>query len=34
MRQEKLQLSTGITMNVALAGPEDAPPVILLHWAI
>ena len=31
MRQEKLQLSTGITMNVALAGPEDAPPVILLH---
>jgi pimeloyl-ACP methyl ester carboxylesterase len=31
MRQEKLQLSTGITMNVALAGREDAPPVILLH---
>ena len=31
MRQEKLPLSTGITMNVALAGPEDAPPVILLH---
>ncbi|MEO6247669.1 MAG: alpha/beta fold hydrolase [Sphingomicrobium sp.] len=24
-------LSTGITLNVALAGPEDAPPVILLH---
>lgn len=24
-------LSTGITMNVALAGPKDAPPVILLH---
>lgn len=24
-------LSTGITMNVALAGPEDGPPVILLH---
>jgi pimeloyl-ACP methyl ester carboxylesterase len=31
MRQERLPLSTGITMNVALAGPEDAPPVILLH---
>jgi pimeloyl-ACP methyl ester carboxylesterase len=27
----KLPLSTGITMNVALAGPEDAPPVILIH---
>jgi len=26
-----MPLSTGITMNVALAGPEDAPPVILLH---
>jgi pimeloyl-ACP methyl ester carboxylesterase len=24
-------LSTGITMNVALTGPEDAPPVILIH---
>lgn len=24
-------LSTGVTLNVALAGPEDAPPVILLH---
>lgn len=31
MRQEKLPLSTGITMNVALAGSEGAPPVILLH---
>jgi pimeloyl-ACP methyl ester carboxylesterase len=31
MRQERLPLSTGITMNVALAGPEDAPPAILLH---
>ena len=31
MRQEKLPLTTGITMNVALAGPEDAPAVILLH---
>jgi pimeloyl-ACP methyl ester carboxylesterase len=27
----KIALSTGITLNVALAGPEDAPPVILLH---
>ncbi|MDQ3078218.1 MAG: alpha/beta hydrolase [Pseudomonadota bacterium] len=27
----RLPLSTGITMNVALAGPEDAPPIILLH---
>ena len=31
MRQEKLQLSSGIMMNVAFAGPDDAPPVILLH---
>ena len=31
MRQEQLPLSTGITMNVALAGPDDGPPVILLH---
>ena len=29
--QRQLKLSTGITMNVALAGPADAPPVILLH---
>jgi len=27
----QLELSTGIAMNVALAGPEDAPPVILVH---
>ena len=27
----RLGLSTGVTLNVALAGPEDAPPVILLH---
>ncbi len=27
----KLPLSTGITMNVALAGLEDAPPVIFVH---
>ena len=29
--QRKVALSTGITMNVALAGPEGCPPVILLH---
>ena len=27
----KLELSTGVTLNVALAGSADAPPVILLH---
>jgi pimeloyl-ACP methyl ester carboxylesterase len=27
----KVELSTGIMMNVALAGPDDAPPVILVH---
>ena len=26
-----LALTTGVALNVALAGPEDAPPVILLH---
>lgn len=26
-----LPLSTGVTLNVALAGPDDAPPVVLLH---
>lgn len=31
MRTERLPLSTGITMNVAIDGPDDAPPVILLH---
>ena len=31
MRRERLPLTTGITMNVALTGPEDAPAVILLH---
>jgi pimeloyl-ACP methyl ester carboxylesterase len=30
-KQVKFRLSTGITMNVALAGREDAPPVILVH---
>lgn len=27
----KISLATGVSLNVALAGPEDAPPVILLH---
>jgi pimeloyl-ACP methyl ester carboxylesterase len=27
----RVPLSTGITLNVALAGPDDAPTVILLH---
>ena len=27
----KVPLKTGVTLNVALAGPEDAPPVIMLH---
>ena len=28
---ERVRLTSGITMNVAVAGPNDAPPVILLH---
>ncbi|HET9399124.1 MAG TPA: alpha/beta hydrolase [Sphingomicrobium sp.] len=31
IEQRKVALSTGIMMNVALAGPDDGPPVILLH---
>ena len=27
----RISLPTGVTLNVALAGPADAPPVILLH---
>lgn len=27
----KIALSTGVTLNVALAGPAEAPPVIMLH---
>lgn len=27
----RLALKTGVTLNVALAGPDEAPPVILLH---
>jgi pimeloyl-ACP methyl ester carboxylesterase len=29
--QRQVPLATGVTLNVALAGPDDAPPVILLH---
>ena len=28
---QRIPLATGVTLNVALAGPADAPPVILLH---
>jgi pimeloyl-ACP methyl ester carboxylesterase len=31
IEQRKVALSTGITMNVAIAGREDAPPAILVH---
>lgn len=31
MKQSKIPLSTGITMNVALSGRDDGSPVILLH---
>jgi len=31
IEQRKVELSTEITMNVALAGPGDAPPVIMVH---
>ena len=31
IEQHRLPLSTGITMNVALTGPADAPPVMLVH---
>jgi pimeloyl-ACP methyl ester carboxylesterase len=31
IEQQRIALSTGVTLNVALAGPDDAPPVILLH---
>ena len=31
IEQRRIALSTGITMNVALAGPPGAPPVILVH---
>ncbi|MCJ8190948.1 alpha/beta fold hydrolase [Sphingomicrobium aestuariivivum] len=31
MKTERIKLSTGISLNVATAGPGDARPVILLH---
>jgi pimeloyl-ACP methyl ester carboxylesterase len=31
MRQERIALSTGVTLNVALAGPEDGEPIVFLH---
>ena len=31
IEQRRIALSTGVTLNVALAGPEGASPVILLH---
>lgn len=31
IKQRRLTLATGITLNVAIAGADDAPPVILLH---
>ena len=30
-RQIRLPLPTGVILNVALAGPDDAPPAILMH---
>lgn len=31
IEQVRLELPTGITMNVALSGPEGAPPALFLH---
>jgi pimeloyl-ACP methyl ester carboxylesterase len=31
LRYERIALSTGVTLNVALAGPEDGEPIVLLH---
>ncbi|MEO7815344.1 MAG: alpha/beta fold hydrolase [Sphingomicrobium sp.] len=31
IEQHRVALSTGITMNIATAGPADAPPAILVH---
>ena len=31
IEQRRVPLSTGVTLNVAMAGAEDAPPVVLLH---
>ena len=31
IEQRRVRLSTGVTLNVAIAGADEAPPVILLH---
>ena len=31
LRYEKIELATGVTLNVALAGPEDGEPILFLH---
>ena len=31
METRRIPLSTGVTLNVAVAGPPEAPPIILLH---
>ena len=31
LRTERIALSTGVTLNVALAGPRDGEPVLFLH---
>src|SRR3712207_7648204 len=31
MELRRIELSTGVTLNVALTGPRDAPPILLLH---
>jgi pimeloyl-ACP methyl ester carboxylesterase len=31
LRYEKVALSTGVTLNLCLGGPEEAEPIILLH---
>jgi pimeloyl-ACP methyl ester carboxylesterase len=31
LRNERIELSTGVTLNVRLGGPEGAPPILFLH---
>ena len=31
VRHERIALATGVTLNVALAGPRDAEPILFLH---
>jgi pimeloyl-ACP methyl ester carboxylesterase len=31
VRYERIRLSTGVSLNVALAGPEDGEPILFLH---